>query len=150
MRQLNVVSPVETHYRRRQFVCFRCDRRFRAAAEHNHAGAQYGLGYMHLAGHGVAMDHRKAYKYFSSAAEQVRPQHLVITDIQVDLSSVAVDNRKACQYLFSAAEQVRPICLSSLRQHVLWLNALASRGRTDWCTHHPPRRALPRHNSTWA
>jgi TPR repeat protein len=45
--------------------------RFRAAAEHNHASAQYGLGYMHLVGHGVAMNHRKAYKYFSSAAEQV-------------------------------------------------------------------------------
>ena len=46
--------------------------RFRAAAEHNHASAHYGLGYMHLVGHGVAMNHRKAYKYFSSAAEQVR------------------------------------------------------------------------------
>ena len=45
--------------------------RFRAAVEHNHASAQYGLGYMHLVGHGVAMNHRKAYKYFSSAAEQV-------------------------------------------------------------------------------
>lgn len=46
--------------------------RFRAAAEHNHASAQYGLGYMHLVGHGVAMNHRKAYKHFSSAAEQAR------------------------------------------------------------------------------
>lgn len=71
---------------------------------------------MHLAGHGVAMDHRKAYKYFSSAAEQVRPQHsVIITDIEVHLSSVAVDNRKACQYLFPAAEQ---ICLSSLAERI--------------------------------
>ena len=46
--------------------------RFRAAAEHNHAGALYGLGYMHLTGHGVPVDHKKAYKHFSSAAELVR------------------------------------------------------------------------------
>jgi Sel1 repeat len=62
---LHAYQGVPTH------VWDRAGCRFRAAAEHNHASAQYGLGYMHLVGHGVAMNHRKAYKYFSSAAEQV-------------------------------------------------------------------------------
>lgn len=66
--------------------------RFRAAAEQNHAGAQYGLGYMHLAGHGVAMDHRKAYKYFSAAAEQVNMPNrtLALSTWQQRLPSTAV------------------------------------------------------------
>ena len=34
--------------------------------------ALFGLGYMYLAGYGVVLDHRKAFKYFSQAAEQAR------------------------------------------------------------------------------
>ena len=38
----------------------------------NVPSALFGLGYMYLAGYGVALDHRKAFKYFSQAAEQAR------------------------------------------------------------------------------
>ena len=41
-------------------------------AEKNQASALYGLGYMHLSGMGVPRDARKAFKYFTLAAEQVR------------------------------------------------------------------------------
>jgi hypothetical protein len=44
---------------------------FRLAAEKNHPSAQYGLGYMHLSGYGVAKDAKKAFKFFSSASELV-------------------------------------------------------------------------------
>ena len=38
----------------------------------NVPSALFGLGYMYLAGYGVVLDHRKAFKYFSQAAEQAR------------------------------------------------------------------------------
>jgi Sel1 repeat len=43
----------------------------KAKDANNHPSALYGLGYMHLSGYGVPMDHRKAFKFFSAAAEQV-------------------------------------------------------------------------------
>ncbi len=38
--------------------------------EQGNAGAQFGLGYMHLAGFGVERNHKKAMNYFTKAAEQ--------------------------------------------------------------------------------
>ena len=43
---------------------------FARAAEKGNSHAQYGLGYMHLAGFGVPQNHDEAVKYFHLAAEQ--------------------------------------------------------------------------------
>ncbi len=45
---------------------------FDRAARRNHPSGQYGLGYLHLSGYGVPKDAKKAFKYFTSASEQVR------------------------------------------------------------------------------
>jgi SEL1 protein len=45
---------------------------FKQAAERNHPSALFGLGYLHLSGFGVPKDAKKAFKYFTAAAEQVR------------------------------------------------------------------------------
>ena len=44
---------------------------FQKAANLGHPSGLYGLGYMHLRGHGMPVDHAQAFKHFSAATEKV-------------------------------------------------------------------------------
>lgn len=45
---------------------------FQKAANLGHPSGLYGLGYMHLKGQGMPVDHAQAFKHFSAATEKVR------------------------------------------------------------------------------
>ena len=62
----NGIGVVSSNDTARQF--------FQAAAEAGNPSGQFGLGYMHLTGHGMEQDYRTAFKLFQHASEAVRRQ----------------------------------------------------------------------------
>ncbi len=59
----------------------------------NVPSALFGLGYMYLAGYGVVLDHRKAFKYFSQAAEQAWLSALILAVHGLPLFGVKTRSR---------------------------------------------------------
>lgn len=108
---------------------------FRLAAEQDHAGAQFCLGFMYRHGKGVPQDDTEAARWYRRGAEQgdVRAQ-VILGDMYDAGRGVAQDDRQAFGWYRRASEQgiyLGPVREDPMRLNDFWAIVDRARRSTD-------------------